>query len=128
MGIDLDAAKSARREAMGTAPSVTFGGREFGLPPELPFPVVLLLADLAEAQGAGDIRTAAGVIAKIIRAILGESFDAFMEAGPSLADLEEMLRQLMAEYGVTPGEAPASESSSARTSRPSKPISSVSTA
>jgi hypothetical protein len=126
--IDLDAAKAARREAAGEAPTLTFGGEAFSLPVELPFEVGHRLLSLLENIAGGTTAVFDDVEA-ILRPLFAERYEAFMAHGPSMADIMALLTGLPREYGFTDvGESPASERSSQNGSRPQKPRSKEATA
>jgi hypothetical protein len=77
--VDLDAARQARAEARGEHPSVTLGGREYKLVPELTI-------DGGVAYREADAR-------RFVELILADpaEADAFMATGLSWADLTELL-------------------------------------
>lgn len=100
MPIDLDAARAARREQRGDGPVVVFGGEEFAFPVEIPMTVVAMMTQ--------DITPV--VMLDVIREFLGDRYDAFMSHQPSPDDLSTLVKGIMEEYGMTPGESEASES------------------
>lgn len=108
--IDLDALKAARQEAAGAGPVVTFRGREFSLPAELPFAVPESLVDVAVATEAGD---SAGVMKgtrAAVDALLGDDVADFMALRPSMQDIQTFMASVLAEYGFGDvGEPSASE-------------------
>lgn len=106
--LNLDAARAARREAMGETPSFVFGGREFALPAELPFAVVLDMRELSSADG--DTAAQAAAIASVVKHLLGDEHDAFMALSPSIEDLEALIDGVLPEYGTDLPESAASES------------------
>lgn len=113
--LDLDAARAARAESRGEDRTFTFGGEEFTLPPEMPF-------EAAEALLGQDLR-------KTMTALVNGQADAFFALSPSVDDLAALVEWIAAEYtGRTPGESPASRSSSPKGSRSSRPRSKPSTA
>lgn len=109
--IDLDAARKARAEKRGPAPSIVFLGKDRPLPAGLPADVL----DLA-AQTAGGNWTAA---VPAVRLLLGqEVYDELVadakEAGEPL-DLDDvvfLLGKVLEVYEVTLGESEASATSS----------------
>lgn len=110
--IDLDAARKARKEKKGPAPSIKFLGVDRPLPQSLPAEVIDLMADV----GAGDYTAST----KAFRLLLGgdETYETLLadakEAGEPL-DLEDvvfLLEECLRVYEVTAGESPASGSSS----------------
>lgn len=88
--LDLDSARAARFEASKEKPVVVFGGKQFEMPVELPL-------NMVEALTKGDIGTAMDIL-------FGERASEFMELGPSMQDLTE----LVTVYGVGLGEASVS--------------------
>lgn len=127
--VDLDAARAARREAKNEAPKVTFGGREFVMPIEMPFGVVVCLGRMAEAETAKDNGSISAIIVEILKLLLGDEYDAFMALGPSEKDITALVNGIVTEYGFADsGERRASPSSSKRTGKVSRPTSKRSTA
>lgn len=126
MAIDLDAARAARREAKGEAPTVTFGGATYTLPIEMPFEIVEELGRLRAADGDGSV--AGQAVLAVVRLLVGDQYEAFMAHHPSMDDLTELAQGAMREYGVGPGESPASQRPSPSTSGRSRPTSVPSTA
>jgi hypothetical protein len=109
--IDLDAARASRQ---GESHVVAFGGTEFTLAPEPPF-------EVAPKAVEGDIDG-------MLRAMLGDQYDAFMACKPSLIDVTTMLEQAFELYGFSDmGESLASVTSSQSISKPSRPTSPAST-
>jgi hypothetical protein len=104
--INLDQARSARAEQLGEAPSVTFGGSEFALPPELPFGVFVRLGEMqgnpAKSLEAMDV---------LLGALFGDRKDEFLSHNPSLEDVKLLMEGLFDVYGVSVGEASASPAS-----------------
>lgn len=92
--IDLDAARAARREAQGEAPTVVFGGETFVLPPELPYTALEAL------RGMADTETAPGAMVDLTRALLGDGYERFTALDPSMEDVTELVGGAMNEYGV----------------------------
>lgn len=128
MKIDLDAARAARREAAKEQPTITLNGKTFTLPLELPL-------SLAEAFiGFGDIQDdevdmkIPGILAGVMRSLLGDQYESFMAEGPSLDDLMVILNGMKETYGVDLGEQLASAGSSNRASRRSRQTSHGTTA
>jgi hypothetical protein len=116
--IDLDAARAARREALGIHPSVKIDGKTYDLPLELSIETV----DLLESFGSN------GNDYENVKALLPRLFGDQAEelrGSLSIADAFEVFGGLLGEYGIKPGEARASAKSSASTGgkrrRPSKP-------
>lgn len=95
MAIDLDKARAARREELGSGPVVIFGGQEHELSPELPFGVL----DAMRGLTLGDDH-APGALHDVAKALLGEHFEAFLATHPSVEDLNELIGGVMEEYGV----------------------------
>jgi hypothetical protein len=111
MAIDLDAARAARREVDKEAPKAVFGGRDFGLPAELPFSVVQGLVEMEQGQANDDQAAVGNAVTDIIRELFGTDYDAFMDLRPSMQDLEALIGGVMLQYGFSDvGESSASES------------------
>jgi len=89
---DLDAVRAARAEAQAEAPAVTFGGKEYQLPTEMPWAVV-------EAAASGD---ATGVV-EAVKALLGDQWEDFASHGLSVADMIDLMEHIGALYGGEPG-------------------------
>lgn len=100
MSIDLNKARAARREANKEAPEVVIGDQKFVLPVEMPFAVTEHLAVLKDAEERKENALVATAILNILRVLFGADYEAFMEQAPSMQDLEVLLEQLMAEYGI----------------------------
>lgn len=128
MTIDLDAAKAARLALRGEIPPVKFGGREFRLPPELPFDVYPAVAQMSDAQEKGEAVAIYRAVVDIMGCLLDDQVEDFLALKPSLPDLEELVSRVMRAYGVGVGESQGSESSSKSTSSRSKPTSKLATA
>ena len=97
--IDLDAARAARSEARPkeSPKSVKFGGKDYSLPPELPY-------DFAHFSAFGDLKSA-------LKVLLGEQFTAFWENKPTVEDMEALNDHLGKVYGKSKGESNASADS-----------------
>lgn len=100
--VDLDALRAARSEeraaAGETTKTIKFGGKDYELPPELPY-------DYAYASALGDLKAA-------VRALLGDAqFDDFWTNGPSMEDMNAIADSLYPHYGKSEGESKASGSS-----------------
>lgn len=127
MGIDLDAARAARREAKGKTPDpVTFMGETFVLPVELPIAAVRWFSKLGEASKAKDGIAITEALEAAVEAIFSATdFERFMALQPSLEDLSAIIEGVPGEYGMTAGEPQASDTSSkstgTRSRRASKP-------
>ena len=110
--IDLDARrKAAMAEAKGEPLTVTIGGETFDLPAELPLSFAYYMQQIEM------LKAAASLVGK-------ENAERFLDANPTMEDLEAIVEA----YGVGLGEASASPTSSASTTRRSKPTSGGSTA
>lgn len=119
--IDLNQARkkrAAERESNGEAPTITLEDKTFRLPPELPFQAVEHVTAIAAASGGDpenfDPKDAAIVnqaTSGFVRALLGPGFEAFMAMQPSSADIQALIEGVLEEYGLSPGEAQASEGS-----------------
>lgn len=97
--VDLDKARAAREAARAEAkrvPStVTLGGEKFVFPVEMP----LAALEAMEARN----------LPGFMRAMLGEEqWAGFVKHNPTLEDIEEIVDQVPATHGVTPGESSAS--------------------
>lgn len=106
--IDLDAARAARTEVTKEAPTVLFGGVEFSLPVEVPFGVFVHLGTMRDdPEGDG-----ANAMKGLIDALFGERSQEFIDLGPSLEDIKDLLEGALEAYGMeTLGEASASATS-----------------
>lgn len=108
--IDLDAARRARAEALGEPLVVVFGGEEFVLPIEKPFDFTMYLAR--------------GFVYESIGALLAPEDEARFwrrdrppSERPTLDDVNVLLEAVADHFGAaSPGESPASPSSSNGTS------------
>lgn len=85
--IDLDAARIARAEATGEAPTVRFGGRDWVLPAELPWA-------LAEASASGNPQDA--MLA--VKSLLGEQWVEFVGLNPTMSDIQVLVEGIGAIY------------------------------
>lgn len=101
--IDLDAARKARREKQGPAPSIVFLEKERELPRGLPAEVL----ELAGATASGDWTAAVPAV----RLLLGsEVYDGIVEEAKEqgdpleLEDVVFLLEKVLKAYGVTAGE------------------------
>jgi len=121
MGINLDESRIARREEMGEQPTLTFGGKVYQLPVELPLEAVSALSALAKA---GLDQDGAGVTAAMLatlKGLVGNRYDEFMENSPSIQDLAALVEGIPAEYGIGLPESSASEEpSESTTERPKR--------
>jgi hypothetical protein len=90
--IDLDAARAARAEANAEAPVVRFGGVDYTLPVELPWAMV-------EAAASGD----AGGLVTAVKLLLGDQWETFESAQPSIGDLRILVEGVAELYGVDSG-------------------------
>lgn len=95
--IDLDRARAARAEAKKEPVTLKFGGRDFTLPPEIPF-------DFAMYAAEGRLRESVG-------ALIGDDAEAFFALRPSMPDIEALVDHARTVYGVKVGESPASAGS-----------------
>lgn len=90
---DLDAARAARREAVGEPFPFTFGGENFTLPPskEWPLEATDFLAD--------------GHIGPAMKVLLGDrQWATFSALGATVGDLKDLFSALSNWTGLTPGE------------------------
>ena len=85
---NLDAAKAARAEVDKTNPSITFGGKDFALPTEIPFAI-------AEAS-TGEV----GDLHKAVKSLLGNQYETWAELNPSLQDIGALFDALPGLYGI----------------------------
>lgn len=108
---DLDVARAARAEAKGEQPTFIVGGQKFELPSELPAEFAYLLHDAKEAM----------------RYLLADDFDDFWAHRPSKEDIVTLVAWIATAYGTSPGESPASDSSSPNGSSRSRPTSPATT-
>lgn len=92
--IDLDKKRAARREAKGKGPEVTFGGAVYELAPEMPFEAIEALEGLQSEE------TAPAALVRLVRALLGEQYEAIKAAGLTTEDVNEFVGGIMEEYGV----------------------------
>lgn len=88
--IDLDQARAARAEAGQEPVVLTFGGRDFQLPPEIP-------ADFAIFGAEGKLREA-------VASLFGDSADEFFALRPSMPDIDALVDAAAKVYGVSLGE------------------------
>lgn len=109
--IDLDAARKARREKRGPAPSIIFLGDEHPLPHDLPAEVI----DIVAAVNAGDW----SVVTQAVKVLLGgDRYDEIVEKAKAsgdpleLPDVTFLLEQVLDVYEVTLPESKASGSPS----------------
>ncbi len=88
--IDLDAKRAERAKARAEKgiedPSVTIGGETFDLPPELPY-------EAAEAINANDDHA-------FLAALFGENYQAVVDKGLSVSDIETLTTELLLAYGM----------------------------
>ena len=115
MDLDLDAARAARAETRGEAPTITFGGETFNLPAELPMRYIWTLIDGEDMDA--------------LKVLFNGQLDRFLAAGPTREDILALIAGVPKLYGLGPsGESPASAGSSANGSNQSRPTSGGSTA
>jgi hypothetical protein len=107
--VDLDAARAARAETNGEHPTVKFGDTVFELPIEMPFGIVESVNAMQAAQESSDGYAVTRSIAAIAQDLFGESYEKFMEKGPSMLDMQMLLENVAPLYGLTAGESQASE-------------------
>ena len=111
MAIDLDAAKAARREQQEQEPELTYGGKTWKLPVELPLDTVIAIADLEQAIERGTGNDAAALFREVAASLLGDDAAEFLALQPSIQDIGVLISGLVDEYGLTPGESEASQAS-----------------
>lgn len=115
MDLDLDAARAARAEAKGEAPTVTLHGEKFTLPAELPMRYVWTLVD-------GDDMAA-------LKVLFNGQLERFIALDPTREDVLALVAGVPKLYGLgSEGESPASAGSSANGSSRSRPTSGATTA
>lgn len=108
--LDLDAARAARAEARGEAPTVTLGGETFTLPAELPMRYVWTLVE-------GDDMDA-------LKVLFDGQLDRFLATVPTREDILALVAGVPTLYGLaSQGESPASAGSSNNGSSRSRPTS-----
>lgn len=101
--INLDA---ARKERQQENPTVTFGGKTYDLPQELPFSV---FKQFQRMQDEPDQSVTA--MDYLLGALLGDRKDEFLEADPSLQDIRALIEGCLEGFEVEVGESQASISS-----------------
>lgn len=106
---DLDAARAARAEANGEAPTVKFGGVVFTLPVEMPYAIVENVNEMQAAQLAGDGYKVTQALSAIAQDLFGDRFQEFLAFHPSMLDMQALLENVAPMYGLTAGESQASE-------------------
>lgn len=89
---DLDAARAARREAVGEPFPFTFGGDNFSLPPSREWPIEA--TDLI----------AEGQIGRAMKVLLADQWLTFSALGATVGDLRDLFSALSSWTGLTPGE------------------------
>lgn len=110
MHVDLDAARAARAEKrQGSAPSITFGGREYPLVAELP-------VEFTELLEQGRFRLALGILLADL-----DDIEPFMANKPTVEDLSAIAD--VYGFGGGLGESPASGASSNGIGKSSRPTS-----
>lgn len=111
---DLGAARAARAEARGEAPTLVIDGRTYNLAAEIPWSVV------DEMIVNGGTETELG--AKLLRLVFGDRWGEFLEREkPSAKDVEDLCAWLFEKYGLGSAKGGADPSS------PSSPSESAST-
>jgi hypothetical protein len=106
---DLDAARAARAEANGEAPTVKFGGVVFVLPVEMPYQIVESVNAMQAASEKGDGYTVTQMLSAIAKDLFGDRFEEFLSFHPSMLDMQALLENVAPMYGLTAGESQASE-------------------
>ena len=107
--VDLDAARAARAEANGEAPTVKFGGLVFALPTEMPYTIVESVNAMQAAQEGGDGYGITKQLTAIAMDLFGDRYQEFLGLHPSMLDMQVLLENVAPLYGLTPGESAASE-------------------
>jgi len=108
--VDLDAARAARAEANGQAPTVKFGGQVFELPTEMPYTIVESVNAMQAAQEDGDGYGITKQLTAIAVDLFGDRYEEFLKLHPSMLDMQILLENIAPLYGLTSGESQASES------------------
>lgn len=125
MGIDLDEARVARREKSKIHPELTFGGKTFALPVELPLRAVREMSKLSKLTKEKRGAEVTDVLLTTMAELLGDEFENFMDNHPSVNDMAALVEGIPGEYGMKLGESRGldkpSKSSGAPRKRPSKP-------
>jgi hypothetical protein len=118
--VDVDAMLAAKREIEDESHVVVFRGREFTIPSAAPFTFL-------EACVYGRDETTRAFLA--VRAILGDEYEKFLEARPTVDEATKFVSVVAELWGMEEnlGESPASGGSSSRTTKPSRPTSNGST-
>lgn len=112
--LDLDAARAARAEAHGEAPTVVLGGETFTLPAELPMQYVWTLVEGEDIDA--------------LKVLFDGQLDRFLAAGPTREDILALIAGVPKLYGLaSQGELPASAGSSNGGSNRSRPTSPATT-
>jgi len=101
--IDLDKIGAARREAQEERPVIRFNGKEFQLPPEMPFAVIEAIGRLTPAEEGGTVDNAklAESIADIAHSLFGHRYREFLNLGPSVEDMSALLENIAPAYGLS---------------------------
>jgi len=99
--IDLDKIGAARREAQEERPMIRFSGKDFQLPPEMPFAVIEAIGRLRPDEG-GEVDNAALAesMADIANALFGKRYREFLNLGPSVEDMTTLLTHIAPAYGM----------------------------
>ena len=82
---DLDAARAARREALGDAPEFTWGGNDYKLPVEMSYSAAMALQ--ANQLDAG-----------LVHLLGADNYDRFMESEPAMEDIVNLIEWIGKEY------------------------------
>lgn len=83
--LDLDAARAARREALGEAPEFTFGGKTYALPPEMSYSAAIALQNNDLDAG-------------LVHLLGPGNYDTFMEGAPAMEDIVALIEWIGEEY------------------------------
>jgi hypothetical protein len=108
--LNINEARAARAEAKGEAPVVEIDDETFTMPIELPIDVAVAIGRLSKASASEDNDEAVGALLDIVKALFGDAYDSFMAHRPSVQDIEFLMNGLVEQYGMSTGEAEASES------------------
>ena len=99
--IDLDKIGAARREAQEERPMIRFSGKDFQLPPEMPFAVIEAIGRLSPGEdGQVDNAALSESIADIARSLFGGRYREFLNLGPSVEDMTALLEHIAPAYGM----------------------------
>ena len=105
--INLDSARAAREEKLGDAPTVTFKGKKFKLPHEMPF-VFVEAVYLIQTEDTNAVAQS-GILTEMAEGLFGDRYKEFRKLHPSVPDFEALMEQVADAYSASLGESAASE-------------------